>query len=92
LNWTQTAGATKNKKCSILDDKIGRFYRLTKSADFCTTHAVFMLADFVDRMSCGLRWARGTAVALVVVSQADVSLNTLPVSQPKTSKHWRPLN
>jgi len=39
----------ENRTCSIVDDKIGRFYRTTKSADFCTTDDRFLLADFIGR-------------------------------------------
>jgi len=33
----------------MLDGKIGRFYRPTKSADFCMTDDRFLLADFIGR-------------------------------------------
>jgi len=48
----------------MLDDKIGRFYRPTKSADFCMTNEIFFVgrfywqrksANFIDRLTSPLQ-------------------------------------
>jgi len=46
----------QNRPCSVLDDEVGRFYWLTKLADFSVAHDRFLLANFIGRQNWPILW------------------------------------
>jgi len=72
-----------NRTCCTLDDKIGQFYWLTKSVDFCKIQSWFYWqtksAYFLDCMSCQILMSLCLWKLLTVVIQGKVVVTVATV-------------